>query len=90
MAYGEGPLERSLASTSGSSVEWRGWADSASLWNGASIFVGTSAREAFGRSAVEAASAGLPIVISAEYGAAEFLVTDKDLRSVCIVDSSDA
>lgn len=88
--FGDGPLAATLRRDSPAGLTWAGWSDSASLWRDASVFVGTSMREAFGRSAVEAAGTGLPIVISSAYGAAPLLFTDPDLRSRCVLDSSDA
>ena len=87
--YGEGPLTAELRARNVDGVEWAGWASAESLWNDASIYVGTSAREAFGRSAVEAASAGLPVILASDYGAAPLLFTDPQLSKLCVVDSSD-
>jgi glycosyltransferase involved in cell wall biosynthesis len=87
-AFGEGPLLQSMR-IQAPHVDWAGWASGSSLWSPDAIFVGTSAREAFGRSAVEAAASGVPIVISDQYGAAPLLVTDPDLRKWCVVESSE-
>lgn len=86
--YGEGPLAAELRAISPDSVEWAGWSDATSLWVDASIFVGTSGREAFGRSAVEAAGAGLPVIIGSNYGAAPLLFTSPDLADLCVIDSA--
>lgn len=87
--FGEGPLFSKLSGRPTAGLIWEGWSDATTLWTDASIFVGTSAREAFGRSAVEAAAAGLPVVIGAEYGAAPLLFTNASLRSECVVASPD-
>ena len=88
-AYGLGPLYSSLSRDSDEGLDWAGWAESSSLWHDASIFVGTSKREAFGRSAVEAAASGVPIVIGSAYGAAPLLFTDAQLAAACVIDSDD-
>lgn len=77
---GEGPSLERLRGTSPASVEWSGWRDPGELWSDASVYLGTARREAFGRCAVEAAQAGLPIVLTDQYGAAPLLFTDADLR----------
>ena len=77
---GEGPLVDRLRTSSPASVEWTGWRDPAQLWSDASLYLGTSRREAFGRCAVEAAQAGLPMVLTDQYGAAPLLFTDPGLR----------
>ncbi|PZU30718.1 MAG: glycosyl transferase [Microbacterium sp.] len=87
--YGDGPLKDRLASRRVTGLDWAGWRPSGELWSDASVFVGTSSREAFGRSAVEAAAAGIPIVIAREYGAAPLLFTDETLRRACVIDSAD-
>ena len=78
---GEGPLVERLRGTSPASVEWSGWRDPSELFTDASLYLGTARREAFGRCAVEAAQAGLPIVLTDQYGAAPLLFTDPDLRA---------
>lgn len=78
--YGHGPLEAELRREAPSGLSVLGWADPAALWADAAVFVGTASREAFGRSAVEAALAGVPIVLGDAYGAAPLLVTDAELR----------
>lgn len=87
--FGDGPLMDKLRKSSPNDVEWLGWAPADSLWQEASMFVGTSYREAFGRSAVEAAMAGLPVVIDAAYGAAPLLFTDPDIERVCVLKNGD-
>ncbi len=88
--YGTGPLLDTLLAAAPANVEIAGWADPASLWDNAWAFVGTSRREAFGRSAAEAAQAGLPVLISEEYGVAPFLFTDPDLRRRCVLPVEDS
>lgn len=78
--HGQGPLEAGLRAELPPIVSMPGWTDAAELWDGAGFFVGTASREAFGRSAVEAAATGLPIVLGDRYGAAPLLVTDAELR----------
>ena len=85
--FGAGALEPQVRAAAPGSVEVRGWSDPSSLWDGAAVFVGTSYREAFGRSAVEAASVGVPVVVGDQYGAAPLLYTDPGLRSRCVVSS---
>lgn len=86
--HGTGPLRDALLARR-SHVELPGWTAAGDLWRGASIFIGTSSREAFGRSAVEAAAAGLPLILADAYGAAPLLFTDESLRAVCVIDGSD-
>jgi glycosyltransferase involved in cell wall biosynthesis len=86
---GEGPLVERLRATSPASVEWTGWRDPGELWSDASLYLGTSRREAFGRSAVEAAQAGLPMVLTDQYGAAPLLFTEPDLRKRFVVGVDD-
>ncbi|NRD27892.1 glycosyltransferase family 4 protein [Frigoribacterium sp. VKM Ac-2836] len=78
--HGQGPLEARLRASLPEGVTMPGWVDPARLWDDAGLFVGTASREAFGRSAVEAAAAGVPILLGDSYGAAPLLVTDPDLR----------
>lgn len=79
--YGGGALKAELVDVATANVEVSGWARPEDLWNDASVFVGTSSREAFGRSAVEAAFSGLPVILGDGYGAARLLITDPDLYS---------
>lgn len=88
--YGDGPMRGQLQASVSGRCEVMGWAKPDQMWSGASLFVGTSYREAFGRSAVEASLAGLPVVIGDRYGAARLLVTDPEVAELCIVDSADA
>lgn len=78
--FGEGPMDAPLRARATGPVSVQGWTKPDQLWNDARVYVGTSYREAFGRSVVEAASAGVPVVLSDQYGAAPFLFTDPDLR----------
>lgn len=78
--FGTGPLEAAMREESPSNLRVPGWVDARTLWQRPSIFVGTSLREAFGRSAVEAAMVGTPSVLSDQYGAAPLLYTDPELR----------
>jgi len=87
--FGDGPLRAGLSTRKVAGLSWEGWSDADALWKGASVFVGTSDREAFGRSAVEAAAAGLPLVIGANYGAAPLLFTSPELADACVIDSND-
>jgi glycosyltransferase involved in cell wall biosynthesis len=82
--YGTGPMEEQLRK-SYPHADFGGWLSPAELWKTADLYVGTSRREAFGRSAVEAAHAGVPVVISDQYGAAEFLFTDPELSEICVL-----
>lgn len=79
--YGTGKKEDELRASAPSNVDVVGWKRSDNLWDNAGVFVGTSTREAFGRSAVEAAASGLPVVVAEGYGAAPLLYTDPALRS---------
>ncbi|WP_199253944.1 glycosyltransferase [Mycolicibacterium mengxianglii] len=77
--YGTGPLEEKLRLSAPSNVNVAGWRNKADLWREARAYVGTSFREAFGRSAVEAAMLGLPVVLSDRFGCAPMLYTDPAL-----------
>jgi glycosyltransferase involved in cell wall biosynthesis len=88
--YGTGPLESEIAAKKSAGVTLEGWAAPGKLWLGGSLYLGTSSREAFGRSAVEAAQAGLPIILTDQYGAAEFLFTDPELKTLCVLPTDDA
>lgn len=88
-ALGDGPLLEELRERGVPKLSWDGWRDAEDLWGDASIYIGTSAREAFGRSAVEAAASGLPVILSSEYGAAPLLFTSERLAEICVVSSAD-
>lgn len=77
--HGAGPLEAQLRATAPTGLDWGGWRPAADLWRDASMFVSTAQREAYGRSAVEAAWSGLPVVLSDQVGVAPFLYTDPAL-----------
>lgn len=78
--HGEGPMRRALELQASGAVDFAGWAAPDNLWTGHGIAVCTSRRDAFGRSPVEAASAGLPVVLSNQTGVAPLLYTDAELR----------
>ncbi|WP_424978739.1 glycosyltransferase [Labedella gwakjiensis] len=86
--YGAGPLQGQIESMAPSNVRVRGWASASDLWDDAAVYVGTSTREAFGRSAVEAAMAGIPLILSARFGAAPLLITDPRLEAKLILEPS--
>lgn len=83
--YGTGPLQEDMTRNAPANVVVAGWATRAHIWNDALAYVGTSTREAFGRSAVEAAMLGIPVVVSDQFGCAEMLFTDAELRSLCVL-----
>jgi len=87
--YGSGPLEAELRAAAPDNVEVAGWTNAASLWDGALAYVGTSHREAFGRSAVEASMAGIPVVLADTFGSASLLVTDAALRGQLVLPTAD-
>lgn len=87
--YGTGPLEQSLLARAPANVSIEGWASRETVWTNALAYVGTSTREAFGRSAVEAAMLGIPVVLSDRFGCAQFLFTDAQLRDECVLATSD-
>lgn len=78
--YGTGPLQSELQLAERRNVIVAGWRNKADLWRDARAYVGTSHREAFGRSAVEAAMLGLPVLISDRFGCAPMLYTDPNLQ----------
>lgn len=79
--HGDGPLATSLRHDAPADVSWAGWSDSRDVWRSTGIFICPSFREAFGRSAVEAASAGLPSILSDRTGVARQLIRDPDLAA---------
>lgn len=87
--FGDGPLRDELNTAKWGFCKAVGWATPEQMWPAASIYVGTSYREAFGRSAVEASLAGVPIVVGHKYGAARMLITDPDIAAFCVVESDD-
>lgn len=88
--YGSGPLEEMIADAAPSNVEVAGWVTREQVWRGARAYVGTSTREAFGRSAVEAAMIGIPVIVSDRFGCAPFLYTDPELRERFVLPIDDA
>ncbi|PPF81944.1 glycosyl transferase [Pseudoclavibacter sp. RFBJ3] len=86
-AFGAGPLQGELEQSRPETLDISGWVDPAALWQGATAFLGTSSREAFGRSAVEAAQHGVPVILSRDYGAAPFLITDPELVDAFVLPS---
>lgn len=87
--YGTGPLQDEVTRTAPGNVRVAGWASRGDLWSDALAYVGTSTREAFGRSAVEAAMLGIPVLVSDRFGCAEILVTDPDLKKLCVLPTDD-
>ncbi|PPF82216.1 hypothetical protein C5B96_09690 [Subtercola sp. Z020] len=87
--YGSGRLRDQLAAEAPANVSVDGWTTPDALWEGALAYVGTSHREAFGRSAVEAAMSGIPLVLADTFGAAPLLITDPDLRRRFMLPTSD-
>lgn len=87
--YGSGPMERSLRASAPPNVTVKGWVDPAELWTDAMAYAGTSHREAFGRSAVEAAMAGIPVILADSFGAAPLLITDPELSRRFVLPSGD-
>ena len=78
--FGSGPMVEEIAAAAPGNVTIAGWTDPKDLWRDALVYLGTSHREAFGRSAVEAAMAGIPVVLSDSFGAASLLIRDPELR----------
>lgn len=87
--YGTGALQQELDRQSPSNVEIAGWSRSQDLWKDALAYVGTSYREAFGRSAVEAAMNGIPLIIADTFGAATLLITQERLRELFVLPLND-
>lgn len=78
--HGSGPMEDGLRRRRIPGLDWAGWLPAERLWRDAGIAVTTSYRDAFGRSPVEAASAGVPVLLSDGTGAAPALYVDPELR----------
>lgn len=87
--YGTGPLEEQVRQQAPSNVDVRGWRAREEIWHSARAYAGTSNREAFGRSAVEAAMLGIPVILSDVFGCADMLYTDPSLRAALVLDTSD-
>lgn len=88
--FGEGRLLDDVRADAPENVKVVGWVDPEELWNGAMVFAGTSSREAFGRSAVEAALRGVPVVLGNNYGAGPLLFSDPELRQRFLISVDDA
>ena len=87
--YGSGPLESELRRLAPPNVEVAGWVDPSRIWEGALAYAGTSFREAFGRSAVEAAMSGIPVVLANSFGAAPLIVRDDSFRQQFVLPPDD-
>jgi glycosyltransferase involved in cell wall biosynthesis len=87
--FGTGPMVDRIRDYAPENVAVPGWAEPGEVWGTARAYVGTSSREAFGRSAVEAAMLGIPPIISSAFGCAEMLYTDPALSRLMVVDSTD-
>lgn len=87
--FGSGPLQYDLEDSAPSNVEVAGFVEPGELWSDAFVYIGTSHREGFGRSAVEAAMAGLPVVLSRGFGCASLLYTDAKYSSLFVLDDDD-
>ncbi|MCT2085760.1 glycosyltransferase family 4 protein [Microbacterium enclense] len=87
--YGTGPLEEQVRGQAPTNVEVRGWRAREEIWESARAYVGTSSREAFGRSAVEAAMLGIPVILSDVFGCADMLYTDASLREALVLGTAD-
>lgn len=78
--HGAGPLADEIAAAAPANVTLPGWTEPDLLFADDFAYVGTSRRGAFGRSAVEAAMAAIPVLLSDRFGAADMLYPDPDLR----------
>lgn len=87
--YGSGPLEEQIRASAPANVRVGGWRSREDVWASARVYVGTSTREAFGRSAVEAAMLGIPLVVSRAFGCAEMLYTDAALARALVLDPAE-
>lgn len=87
--HGVGSLEQVVRADAPTNVDVAGWTSPDALWQDAFAYVGTSHREAFGRSALEAAMAGVPVVISDSFGVADMLVTDDDFLQRFVLPNGD-
>ncbi|WP_176460632.1 MULTISPECIES: glycosyltransferase family 4 protein [Nocardiaceae] len=87
--YGTGPLKEALSSRCSNNVAVGEWVAPERLWDHCLVYLGTSHREAFGRSAVEAAMSGIPVVLSNSFGAAELLITDSALAERFILPNNE-
>lgn len=87
--FGDGEMRPQLTEQASANVTLPGWTDPAQLWKDAMVYVGTSFREAFGRSAVEAAMHGIPVILSKAFGAAPLLYTDPSFAQKFVLDPTD-
>jgi len=87
--YGTGPLEADITKRAPKTVTVAGWVPTDRIWHDALVYVGTAHREAFGRSAVEAAARGIPVILSREFGCAELLVTKPEYRRMFVLDNAE-
>lgn len=87
--YGDGEMRSALEQAAPSNVVFKGWTDPQSVWQEGTIYIGTSFREAFGRSAVEAAAGGMATVLSDAFGVAPMLYTDQQLFEEFVLDPND-
>jgi glycosyltransferase involved in cell wall biosynthesis len=87
--HGSGPLLDELRAAAPENVRVAGWVAATELWTDALAYLGTSHREAFGRSALEAAMNGVPVVLAESFGVAPLLVTDPVFRSRFVLPASD-
>jgi glycosyltransferase involved in cell wall biosynthesis len=88
--HGTGALEAELRRASPANLEWGGWRAADEIWADAGVCLVPSLRDAFGRTPVEAATAGVPVVLSDQVGAAELLYTDPALRAHFVLPVDDA
>ncbi|MFF0989068.1 glycosyltransferase family 4 protein [Kocuria nitroreducens] len=88
LMFGDGEMRQKLSEAAPTNVNFPGWCDPQELWNEAGVFLGTSHREAFGRSAVEAAARGIPVILTKAFGAAPLIYTDAKLREQFILDAN--
>lgn len=87
--HGSGPLEGALREAAPTNVDVAGWIAASELWADALAYVGTSHREAFGRSALEAAMSGVPVVLADSFGVAPFLITDPTYQALFVLPTDD-
>ncbi|ROP65155.1 glycosyltransferase family 4 protein [Curtobacterium sp. ZW137] len=83
--HGTGALEAELHRASPPNLAWGGWRAAGDIWADAGVCVVPSHRDAFGRTPVEAASAGVPVVMSDQVGVAPLLYTDTELRDQLVL-----
>lgn len=87
--FGSGHLQQDVAGHAPSNVTIEGWAPPSALWENAFVYVGTSSREAYGRSAVEAAMNGIPVVLASSFGCADQLVRSDEFKRLFVLESAD-